>query len=139
MTEPIIEEMPTKIRADEPEDLAQAGVRRGRRFKPWPAGMVTLARVGYEVQPEPAPPPSTKKLTRMMTKAGHMNQYDIMFSFGNGHVLGADHQRDQEVAERAGQQRNDDEEDHHRGVHGEEHVVEVGRHLLAPAPAETND
>ena len=48
---------------------------------------MTLARVGYEVQPEPAAPPSTKKLVRMTTKAGHMNQYDIMFSFGNAMSL----------------------------------------------------
>ena len=53
----------------------------------------------------------------MMTKAGHMNQYDIMFSFGKRHVRGADHERDREVAERPGQERDDDEEDHHRGVH----------------------
>ena len=48
---------------------------------------MVLASVGYEVQPEPAPPPSTKKLARMTTKAGHMNQYDIMFSFGNAMSL----------------------------------------------------
>ncbi len=45
--------------------------------------MTLLASVGYEVQPEPAAPPSTKKLDRMKNAAGHMNQYDIMFSFGN--------------------------------------------------------
>ena len=64
----------------------------------------------------------------MRTKAGHMNQYDSMFSFGKRHVAGADHERDQEVAERAGQDRDDHEEDHHRGVHREQHVVELGRH-----------
>ena len=54
-----------------------------------------------------------------------------MFSVGKRHVVGADHQRNQEVAERAGQERNDHEEDHHRGVHGEEHGVELGRDLSA--------
>ena len=44
--------------------------------------MVELARVGYDVQPAAAPPPSTKKLASIMPKAGHMNQYDIMLSFG---------------------------------------------------------
>src|SRR5260221_10107374 len=49
--------------------------------------MVELAMVGYEVQPEAPAPPSTKKLIKMMTIAGHMNQYDIMFSFGNAMSL----------------------------------------------------
>ena len=34
----------------------------------------------------PAAPPGaspSEKLRRMITNAGHMNQYDIMFSFGN--------------------------------------------------------
>ena len=60
-----------------------------------------------------------------------------------GHVVGADHQRDQKVAERTGQNRNDHEEDHHRGVHGEQDGVELGRDLppfgreqqIADAPA----
>src|SRR6476469_7135614 len=52
-------------------------------LKPPPGGMVALASVGYEVQPLAAAPPSTKNDARMVTKAGHMNQYDIMFSFGN--------------------------------------------------------
>src|SRR5262249_33467317 len=51
---------------------------------PCPAGIVRLAMVGYDVQPEAAAPPvGRKKLSKMMMKAGHMNQYDIMFSFGN--------------------------------------------------------
>src|SRR5688500_11122804 len=54
---------------------------------PVPAGMVALARVGYEVQPLPAAPPSTKKLDRMTMKAGHMNQYDIMFNLGKAMSL----------------------------------------------------
>src|SRR5262249_42306670 len=37
------------------------------------------------------------------------------------------------VAEGARQPRNDDEENHYRGVHAEEHDVEVLRHLLSPA------
>src|SRR5271165_1411543 len=54
---------------------------------PWPAGIVALARVGYEVHPEAPAPPSTKKLMDMTAKAGHMNQYDIMFSLGNAMSL----------------------------------------------------
>src|SRR5437867_3662010 len=50
---------------------------------PLPAGMVMLEMVGYEVQPFDAAPPNTPKLSSMQMPAGHMNQYDIMFSFGN--------------------------------------------------------
>src|SRR5262245_40459812 len=50
---------------------------------PCPAGMPALANEGYDVQPDPAAPPSTEKLQMMVITAGHMNQYDIMFSFGN--------------------------------------------------------
>ncbi len=49
------------------------------------------------------------------------------------HVLGADHQRDQIIAERPGQDRNDHEEDHDRGVHREQNGVELGRDLPALA------
>ena len=52
---------------------------------------------------------------------------------GEGHVVGPDHQRDQEVAEGSGEDRNHDEEDHHGGVHREEHRVEFGRNLSALA------
>src|SRR5258708_4447161 len=55
--------------------------------KPAPVGIVELAMVGYEVHPDAPAPPSTKKLIKMMTIAGHMNQYDIMFSFGNAMSL----------------------------------------------------
>src|ERR1700730_16927989 len=70
--------MPTKIRA--------------MSHSRWPqpefgAANSMSERVGYEVQPAAAPPPGTKKLARMMAKAGHMNQYDIMFSFGNAMSL----------------------------------------------------
>ena len=41
-----------------------------------------------------------------------------------GHVLRADHERDEVVAE-AGEDRDDEEEDHHRPVHGEQLVVRV--------------
>src|SRR6476646_6463234 len=49
--------------------------------------MVLLERVGYEVQPAAAAPPGTKKLSRMKAKAGHMNQYEHMFSLGNAMSL----------------------------------------------------
>ena len=46
-------------------------------------------------------------------------------------LVGTDHQRDEKVPEGACQDRNDDEKDHHRGVHREQHGVELGRHLPA--------
>ena len=46
-----------------------------------------------------------------------------------GHVIGADHERDQEVAEGSRQNRDDDQEDHHRRVHREQHRIELGGHL----------
>ena len=48
-----------------------------------------------------------------------------------GHVIGPDHQRNKEVAECAGENRDDHEEDHHGGVHGKQHRVELRRHLPA--------
>src|SRR5438132_8640747 len=54
---------------------------------PAPVGIVELAMVGYDVHPDEPAPPSTKKLNRMMMIAGHMNQYDIMLSFGNAMSL----------------------------------------------------
>src|SRR5262249_20627977 len=87
LTEPIIDEMPTKSRASSQKiwpcpELGDAG-----DWKPCPGGRPELASVGYEVQPAAAAPPSTKKLARMKKKAGHMNQYDIMFSLGNAMSL----------------------------------------------------
>ncbi len=46
-----------------------------------------------------------------------------------GHVVGPDHQRNAVITEGSRQNRNDDQEDHHRGVHGEEHRVELGGNL----------
>src|SRR5262245_3895437 len=51
--------------------------------KPWPGDIAALESVAYDVQPDAAAPPSTKKLHSMNANAGHMNQYDIMFSLGN--------------------------------------------------------
>src|SRR5262249_49220533 len=45
------------------------------------------ASVGYEVQPAAAAPPGTKKLDSSRAKAGHMNQYEHMFSLGNAMSL----------------------------------------------------
>src|SRR5207248_462957 len=73
-----MDEMPTKIRAS------------SQSFCPhseFGAAKLMSARGGYEVQPAAAAPPGTKKLARMMAKAGHMNQYDIMFNFGNAMSL----------------------------------------------------
>src|SRR6516164_7697754 len=81
--DPIIEEMPTNARATSQQICPWPECGEAGDWKPSPAGMVALANSGYEVQPEAAAPPSTKKLMRMTAKAGHMNQYDIMFSLGN--------------------------------------------------------
>ena len=43
-----------------------------------------------------------------------------------GHIAGADHQGDQEIAEGANQNRHDHKEHHDRGMHGEQHVVGIG-------------
>jgi hypothetical protein len=59
---------------------------------------------------------------------------------GERHVPGAQHQRDQEVAEAPHHDRHDHEEDHECGVHREDHVVDFGRdHALglAEEPVET--
>ncbi len=48
-----------------------------------------------------------------------------------GQVLGANHQRHQEIAQHGGDGWNQEEEDHHLAVHGEEFVVSVGLHQVA--------
>ena len=48
-----------------------------------------------------------------------------------GQVLGADHQRDQEIAQHGGDGWDQEEEHHHLAVHGEELVVGVGLHQVA--------
>src|SRR5262245_50201400 len=58
----------------------------------WPQPELGVAsgladRVGYEVQPEAPAPPSTKKLDKISRNAGHMNQYEPMFSRGNAMSL----------------------------------------------------
>ena len=82
-----MDEMPTNVSASSQRicpcpELAAAG-----DCKPCPAGMVALASIGYDVQPAAGAPPSAKKASRMMMNAGHMNQYDSMFSFGNAMSL----------------------------------------------------
>src|SRR5262245_18754749 len=76
--DPIIDETPThdSARSHRICPVCELGAARS-----------TLARVGYDVQPAPAAPPSAKKLARRKTKAGHMNQYDIMFSLGKAMSL----------------------------------------------------
>src|SRR5262249_20351508 len=79
-----MEETPTKIRPPSHMTWPQPEPAWAGDSKPWPAAMVTLAIVGYDVHPEaPAPPGGRKKLSRMGRKARQMNQYDIMFSLGN--------------------------------------------------------
>ena len=75
--------------------------------------------------------PATKKLAPNADERRPHEPVAEHVERGEGHVVGADHQRDQEVAERAGQDRDDHEEDHHRGVHREQHRVELGRDLAA--------
>jgi hypothetical protein len=62
----------------------------------------------------------------MKKKAGH-GPVPEHVELREGHVGRADHERDQEVAERARQQRDHHEEDHDGAVHREEHRVELGR------------
>src|SRR5947209_4085243 len=82
-----MEETPTQIRASSQKIWPWPELGAAGDSKPWPAGMVELARVGYEVHPAAGAPPSTKKLLRMDTNAGHMNQYDIMLSAGKAMSL----------------------------------------------------
>ena len=72
-----------------------------------------------------SPSPWAKKESSRITPPKRKSQYDIAFS-AEGHVPRADHQRHEEVAE-AGQDRDDDEEDHRRPVHGHDLVVGVAR------------
>src|SRR4051794_1744357 len=74
--------MPTKISDVSQQIWPQPEPPCAGDMNPWPGAIVRLEMVGYEVQPEDAAPPGTKKLMRMITKAGHMNQYESMFSFG---------------------------------------------------------
>ena len=46
-------------------------------------------------------------------------------------VFGADHHRDKEVAQHCGNRRDQEKEDHHHAVHGEELVIGVGLHQVA--------
>ena len=46
-------------------------------------------------------------------------------------ILRADHHRDKEVAQHRGDGRDQEKEDHHHAVHGEELVVGVGLHQVA--------
>src|SRR5262249_50094248 len=80
-----MEEMPTKVSAASQSTCPMPELGAAGDSMPCPAGMVMLASVGYDVQPAPAAPPGARPSAKlsMMTNAGHMNQYDIMFSFGN--------------------------------------------------------
>ena len=69
-----------------------------------------------------------------MTNAGHMNQYDSMFSFGNAMSWAPIISGIRKLPNAPGQDRDDHEEDHHRGVHGEEHVVGRGLQHRRPSP-----
>src|ERR1700730_8236583 len=83
-----MDEIPTKVRAESQKICPTPELGAAGDSKPCVAGMVMLDRVGYEVQPVPgALPAGTKKLRRIITKAGHMNQYDSMFSFGKAMSL----------------------------------------------------
>src|SRR5581483_9862874 len=78
-----MEDTPTHSRASSHRICPWPELGAAGEAKPWSAPMIELASVGYEVQPAAAAPPSTKKLDKISTKAGHITQYDIMFSAGN--------------------------------------------------------
>ncbi len=50
---------------------------------------------------------------------------------GEGEVLGPDHQGHQEISQHGGDGRNQEKENHHHAMHGEEFVVGVGLHQVA--------
>src|SRR5262249_24220578 len=82
-TEPIIDDTPTKISASSQKIWPCPAPMPAGDWNPSPVGNGRLEMSGYEVHPLEGAPPSAAKLRRMKMNAGHMNQYDIMFSFGN--------------------------------------------------------
>src|SRR5580704_17412285 len=78
-----MDEMPTQRRPESHKICPMPDPMLPGDDMPAPAGIVMLESVGYAVQPLDAAPPKTVKLSNMQIPAGHMNQYDIMFSFGN--------------------------------------------------------
>src|SRR6516165_1965544 len=85
-----MEEMPTNKSAASHSTCPKPEPGWAGDDMPSPAGIVLLARVGYEVHPVAAAPPCSapkNRLHRMRINPGHMNQYDIMFSLGKAMSL----------------------------------------------------
>src|SRR5262249_18428611 len=80
--------MPTNSRADNQKTWLRPVPAPPGELKPSPAGMVRLLMSGYDVQPLAGATPSLKlKLSKIKINAGHMNQYEHMFSLGNAMSL----------------------------------------------------
>src|SRR5438046_2867123 len=83
-----MEEMPTNVSASSQKIWLIPVPAPPGELNPEPGGIVRLEMSGYDVQPLAGATPSfTTKLVRMKTNAGHINQYDIMFSFGKAMSL----------------------------------------------------
>ena len=108
--------------AEQPERLAHA--HAGRRIHVGGEGRIArpAARGGATLD-EKAPAEEKERRPHEPVRE-HVERWER-------HVVGTDHQRNQEVAEGAGEDRDDHQEDHHARVHREEHRVELGRHLTA--------
>ncbi len=118
-------------RRDADEDQAQQPERLAVHDCPAPPTPTGRQAVDRPSSPPPRPRLATKKLRDHADEGRPHEPVAEHVQRRERHVVGADHQRDQEVAEGPGQNRDDHEEDHHRGVHREQHGVELGRDLAA--------
>ena len=94
----------------------------------------------YDVHPELAAPPSTKKLATITSPPGEIEPVAERVETRKRHLVRADLQRHEVVAERARGQRHDGQKHHHRAVHRHQLVVELRQHhapgaLASPSPA----
>ena len=85
-----------------------------------------IACGGYSVQPAPVGPPGAKKLDDQHQDREQVDPVAQHVDIGEHHVPGADHQRDQVVAEAAEEQRRQQIDHHDHAVHGDELEILVG-------------
>ncbi len=105
-----------KVNAGQPQVLPACGEDGKRRVRR-PAGVGGAAR--------------DEEADRHQQPGGEIDPVAGGVETREGHLGSADVERHQVIAEGAGQERDDGEEDHDRAVHGHELVVELGRHVGA--------
>ena len=79
-----------------------------------------MAWGGYRVQPAPVGPPGAKKPATRTRDREQIDPVAQHVYIGEGHVPGADHQRDEIVAEAAKKQRRQQVDHHDHAVHRNE-------------------